>query len=186
MQFLTTLLLATSAMALPLVTLSSRTDSESCIAKGSEVTEWTIHDFDFHASFTKDSSKKQKAAGSVSFTLENPALSYKAKCHAKSDHADNFFYGNTDYDCDVPVKGEAASFTYHRKSGKLAITQSWSCRKEGGRFEAKGETKVKLDCNKSSWKHSDYKTDEKVTSQRKLTCEKKTFKAPITEISSVL
>ncbi|KAF4459865.1 hypothetical protein FALBO_13376 [Fusarium albosuccineum] len=186
MQFLTTLLLATSAMALPTVTLTSRADSQSCMAKGAKVTEWTVHDFEFEATYTKSSPKKQTSTGTVSFTIENPVLNYKAKCHATSKKGDVFFTGSTDYDCDVPLKGDAASFTYDRKSGKVGIVQSWSCLKEGGRFEAKGNTKVKLDCKEANWKNPNYKDGAKVYSNRRVTCTKKSFKTPILEMSAVL
>lgn len=187
MQFFTTLLvLATSAMALPTVSLTSRAESESCMARGTKVTEWTVNDFDFHATITKTTPKKQTASGSVSFLLENKVLNYKAKCTATSDKPNNFFYGSTDYNCDVPLKGDAASFTFDRKSGKLSIVQSWSCLKEGGRFEAKGNTNVKLECKEKNWKNPNYNSGSKTYSNKKITCEKTTFKAPILEISAVL
>ncbi|KAM5354273.1 hypothetical protein ACJ41O_000923 [Fusarium nematophilum] len=186
MQFLTTLLLAASAMALPTITLESRTGKDTCMARGSKVTQWTVHDFSYGATYTHSSPTKQTGQGRVSFTLENPVLNYKAKCSAKSDKLNNFFFGNTDYDCDVPLEYDSASFTFDKKSGKLAIKQSWSCVQEGGRFEAKGSKKVKLECKETNWKNPDYKKGDKVYSNKRVTCKKVTFKAPVLEMSAVL
>lgn len=165
MQFLATFLLAASAMALPTVTLTSRADGASCMDKGTKITEWTIRDFTF------SSSKMPTAKGSVSFTLENPALAYKSKCSATSTHPDNFFYGNTNYNCEVPTQGDTASFTFDKRSNLLGITQHWSCIKEGGWIEAEGSKNVPLSCTASG--------DKKI-------CKKVTFKAPVTNIVAVL
>ncbi|KAF5018235.1 hypothetical protein F66182_9798 [Fusarium sp. NRRL 66182] len=186
MQFLTTLLMATSAMALPTVTLTSRADSESCMARGAKATSWTVNDFVYEAVYTHSTPKKQTSSATVSFTLSNPVLDYKANCKAKSTKASDFFYGTTDYDCDVPLDHDSATFSYNRKTGNIAIFQHWSCVQEGGWFEAKGNTTVKPDCKEKNWKNPNYKSGAKVYSNRRVTCEKKSFKVPVLEISAVL
>ncbi|KAM0548559.1 hypothetical protein ACHAPJ_009882 [Fusarium lateritium] len=191
MQFLTTILMATSAMAVAIPSAPqgetlSLEKRESCMAKGGKVTKWTVTDFVYEAVYTHNTPTKTTNTGTVKFTLENSATSYKANCQAKSNKANDFFYGNTDFDCDVPLKGDSATFTYDRKSGKLGIFQHWSCAKEGGWYEAKGNANIKPKCNEKKWQNPHYKTGDKTYSSRRVTCEQKSFKVPILEISAVL
>lgn len=186
MHFLTALLLAGTAVAAPTFTLMPRADSDSCMARGATVTEWIVGDFNYRASYTHNTPETQSSLGRLTFTLENKVLDYKAKCSAVSDEAEDFFYGSTDYDCEVPLPGDSATFSFDRASGKLGLFQSWRCLKEGGRYTAKGDSEVELDCKESEWKNPDYKKGDKLYSHRKVTCKNVTFKASITEITAVL
>ncbi|KAH7121444.1 hypothetical protein EDB81DRAFT_229360 [Dactylonectria macrodidyma] len=161
------LLAASSALAAPTYSLVSR--SESCMAKGAKVSSWTVHDFDLNYSLTKAGAAKDK--GTVSFTLENKALAYRAKCKATST-GKNLFVGGVTYQCTGEADGDSASFRFSRKNGgTLAINQAWRCASEGGRYEASGKVKVNLSCEGSNGE---------------ISCDKKTFKAPVTQMSAVL
>ncbi|KAF7562141.1 hypothetical protein G7046_g1983 [Stylonectria norvegica] len=179
------LLLAGSAIALPTLSISSRSDEPSCMAKGAKATHWNVEKFDYHASYIFSTPSHQIASGSVNFTLVNPVNNYKSTCTADSTQLDDFFYGNFEYHCDVPVPSDSASFTFSRPSGELKINQTWACPEEGGRFEAKGGATLKLDCKEYKWENPHWK-DGQLFSQRIVTCKPATVKAEITEISAVL
>ncbi|KAH8684073.1 hypothetical protein BGZ61DRAFT_455607 [Ilyonectria robusta] len=165
-SFITLLLAASSAIAAPTAPLVSRSDS--CMAKGAKVSSWTVHDFDLDYSTTKAGAKTNR--GTVSFSLENKALSYRAKCKATST-GKNFFVGGVTYKCQSGSSRDSASFRFDHKSGTLAINQAWACASEGGRYEASGKTKLNLSCQGTNGRVS---------------CDKKTVKAPITQKSAVL
>ncbi|KAF5641579.1 uncharacterized protein FTJAE_4056 [Fusarium tjaetaba] len=184
MQFFTLLCLATSALALP-QTLTKR---ETCMDKGSKVTEWTVKDFKYEAVYTQNTPTKQTNSATITFTLQNRGVGYEGKCSAKStDAKKDFFTGNTDYNCDVPFEGDSASFKYNRKSGVIAIFQHWSCVKEGGWYEAKGNTTFTPKCTEKTWKNAHYKADgDKAYSNRRVTCQQKQLKVPVLEMQAVL
>lgn len=185
MHFLTTLLLATSSLAAPTLSLLPRAKL-SCMKLGATATEWTVGDFNYRASYTHNTPQEESPLGRLSFTLENKVLEYKAQCSAVSDQADDFFYGSTDYDCDVPLEGDSASFSFDHAQGQLNISQSWRCVKEGGRYMAKGGSHVDLECDEAEWQNPDWKKGDKLYSHRSVTCEKQTFKVAISEIAAVL
>ncbi|CAM1510818.1 Fc.00g083310.m01.CDS01 [Cosmosporella sp. VM-42] len=184
-RFLTTLLLAGSAVALPTLSITSRSDNDSCMAKGTKVTAWTIKDFDFHASYTFTNPAHQNSWGYANFTLENPVLDYKPICSASSNQLEDFFYGTQIFECDAPVDGDSATFTFSRPTGELQVNQTWQCLEQGGRFHAKGGVTLDLDCEDTTWKNPEWEEGQ-IYSQRTITCAKKTVSAPITEISAVL
>ncbi|KAK7408536.1 hypothetical protein QQX98_009297 [Neonectria punicea] len=182
----TTLLLATSAIAAPTFSIIPRAGEQSCMAKGSKVNSWNVHDFTFEASHTFTSPEKSVYSSKASFELENKALSYKAKCSARSQSKD-FFTGDVTYNCKGSVEGDSASFRFDHNSGVLAIEQSWSCAKEGGRYEAKGNTTLHLTCKDSAYKNPNYKAGKSgLYSHHLISCEPVTIKAPVTEMSAVL
>lgn len=180
-----TLLLAGSAAAAPALSLTSRDGDDSCMAKGAKLSEWTVHDFDFHASYTFTTPSHQNSWGYANFTLENSALDYRPICSASSSQLNDFFYGTMVYNCDSPVDGDSASFNFSRPSGELSVTQSWSCVEEGGRFEAKGGVTLDLECKTTDYENPEWEMGQ-IYSQKLITCEKKTATAPIVEISAVL
>lgn len=182
--FLATILLAGSAAAAPTLSLIAR-DDDSCMAKGAKATEWTIHEFDFHASYTFTNPAHQNSYGYVNFTLENPVLDYRPVCSASSSQLNDFFYGTQIFNCEVPGEHDTATFTFSRPSGELQVNQTWHCLEEGGRFTAKGGVTLDLDCEESFYENPDWQPGQ-IYSQRLITCEKKTVTAPITEISAVL
>lgn len=182
----TTLLLAGSALALPTITLSARDDDTSCMARGAKVTEWQVHDFDYHASYIFSTPSHQISQGYVNFTLENPAVDYRPVCSASSGQLSDFFYGTMTYQCDVPINGDSASFTFSRPSGELKLEQTWQCAEEGGRFQAKGGVTLELNCEDTGTQvNPDWEMGQ-TYSTRTITCDLVTAPAQITEISAVL
>lgn len=182
----TTLLFAASAMALPTLSSIPRDDEpESCMTKGTHVSEWTVSDFDFHASYIFTTPSHQNSWGYVNFTLENPALDYKPVCSASSSQLDIFFYGTQIFTCETPNEHDEATFTFNRASGDLRLNQTWSCLEEGGRVMAKGGVVFDLDCKETKYQNDDWKQGQ-IYSTRDITCEKVTKEAPIEELSAVL
>ncbi|KAF7551884.1 hypothetical protein G7Z17_g4732 [Cylindrodendrum hubeiense] len=166
-SFVALLLAASSAIAAPTFSLVSRSDS--CMAKGAKVSSWSIHDFNLDYSTTRAGGKSDK--GTVSFTVANKALSYKAKCKATST-GKNFFVGGVTYQCTGEKSGDSTSFRFdHTNGGRLVISQSWSCASEGGRYEASGRTVINADCEGTNGQVS---------------CSKKTFSVPVIQMSAVL
>ncbi|KAH7163470.1 hypothetical protein B0J13DRAFT_37461 [Dactylonectria estremocensis] len=171
---LTTLLLATGAVAAP---------AESCMTKGSKVSSWKVYDFTYEAAHAYSSPTKSTYWSKATFSLENPVLSYKAKCKGSSKSKD-YLNGKATYTC-TSKNGDEATFTYNHKTGKLAIDQGWSCVAEGGSFMAKGSKTLKLSCEDSVYKTQDKGKSTK-TSHRVTTCKPLTVKVPITDISAIL
>ncbi|KAH8168577.1 alternaria alternata allergen 1 domain-containing protein [Sarocladium implicatum] len=186
LSFVTTLLLAGSALAAPSPE-PSYGKQPSCMAAGQKVSSWKVENFDYHASYIFTTPAHQNSWGYANFTLSNPALPYKPVCSAQSSQLSEFFYGDFVYDCKVPEKyaGDEATFTFSRPSGQLNINQTWACPEEGGRFWTEGGVKLKLDCADKTWKNTDWKIGQ-TYSRRTVTCKKVTVKAPIEKISAVL
>ncbi|KAH7171390.1 hypothetical protein EDB81DRAFT_623168, partial [Dactylonectria macrodidyma] len=157
--------------------------AESCMSKGTKATSWKVHDFTYEAAHAYSSPTKSTYWSKATFSLENPVLSYKAKCKATSRSKD-YLNGKATYTC-TSKTGDEATFTFDRKSGKLAINQTWSCAAEGGYFTAKGSKALKLDCEDSVYKTQDKGKSTK-TSHRVTTCKPLTVKVPITDLSAVL
>ncbi|KAF7539596.1 hypothetical protein G7Z17_g12394 [Cylindrodendrum hubeiense] len=181
----TTLLLASGAIAAPAISIVSRAKTtESCMARGGKVNSWKVHDFTYEASHTYTSPKKSVYSSTATFTLENSALSYKAKCKATSQSKDSFD-GKT-YTC-KSESGDSASFTFNHKTRVLAIDQSWSCAAEGGRYEAKGSKALELSCDDSTYKNPNYTEGKSgLYSHHLISCKPLTVKVPVTEMSAVL
>lgn len=187
-SFLTTLLLAGTALALPNPsTYGQQPPPETCMSAGQKISSWTLQNFDYHASYIFTTPAHQNSWGYVNFTLSNPALPYKPVCSAASSQLNDFFYGNQIYDCKVPGEhpGDAATFTFNRPSGEVQVNQTWGCQEEGGRFWAEGGVKLKLDCKEKKWVNKKWKIGQ-IYSSRTVTCKKVTVKAPIEHISAVL
>lgn len=183
-SLISTLLVAGSALALALPT-STNSTNQTCMSKGEKVSAWTVENFDFHASYIFTTPAHQNSWGNVNFVLINPALDYKAVCRASSDQLYDFFYDFSNWDCDVPVDGDTASFSFNRPNGALAINQTWNCLAEGGRFYAHGSTTLDLKCDESTWQNPDWKQGE-TYSTRNIQCKDVTVQAPVTEMSAVL
>lgn len=181
---LNTLLLAGSALALP-ASLSSRATEETCTKKSTAAYEWTVDDFDFHASYTFSTPAHQNSWGYVNFTLTNSVLDYKPICSASSSQLEDFFYGTMVYDCKVPENAEEATFTYSRPSGALQINQTWTCEDEGSRFTGSGGTKLDLDCKETEWQNPHWEEGQ-VYSTRLIDCTPVTVDAPIKTMTAIL
>lgn len=113
------------------VTLSTRDSSEGCTAASLGGFEWTVDDFDFHASYIFSTPAHQNSWGYVSFNLSNPALpDAVTSCNAQSDQLSDFFYGTQWYDCTFDgyeSRTPSATFTFNRPTGELYINQTWVC-----------------------------------------------------------
>lgn len=187
------LLLASSALALP--STIPRADSNypypvppaapGCTDKSTNLTEWTVGSFDFHASYTFTTPAHQNSWGYVNFTLINPAVSYTPICSAASNQLSDFFYGTVIYDCTVPVTSDKATFTFSTPGSELRINQTWNCAGEGSRFTAIGGVKLNLTCDDTTWQNPNWTTGQ-IYSSRTITCGKVTVPAPIEEMSAVL
>ncbi|WZH47966.1 uncharacterized protein QYS62_009130 [Fusarium acuminatum] len=186
MHFSTLLLMATSVMALP-QGLDTRAKQATCMSGSSKVSDWTVKDFKYEAVYTHNTPKKETNSATVTFTLENRGVGYKGKCSAKSTAAKkDFFDGKTDYKCEVASAADSATFRYNRKSGVISVLQHWGCVKEGGWYEAKGNTTFTPQCSEKNWKNTHYKEGVNNYSSRRVTCEKKDLKVPVLELQAVL
>lgn len=197
LNLLSTLLLAGSALALPsrVVPRDANTyyppppaaTPTGCTASSTKVSQWTVDEFDFHASYIFSTPAHQNSWGYVNFTLSNPALNYTPVCSAASDQLSDFFYGNFVYNCQVPDSAAAdkASFTFARPNNTLAINQTWHCADEGSRFTAEGGVQLNLSCSDTTWQNPNWQPGQ-IYSSRTVTCGKVTVPATIEEMSAVL
>ncbi|CAF3512997.1 unnamed protein product [Fusarium graminearum] len=166
MQFLSLVLMATSALAIP-AKLPSKAPAPTCMEKGTKVSEWKLTDFVYNV-------QKSTNTATVEFDLHNAALDYTANCYGKSVSKKALFDGKTDYTCKVPNGADSATFKYNHKKGVISIFQHWACVQEGGWFEAIGNktsTETKSNC------HSTTKSE---------TCTKASFTVPVLEMRAVL
>lgn len=171
---LTTALMASAAVAMP-----AANTHQTCTDKSVKVTDWTIHNFDFHASYTFTTPAHQNSWGYVNFTLENPTRNYRAVCSRQSGQLQDFFYGLENYNCTQPDGSwDLATFNYSRPSGALNINQTWICDKDGSEFWAEGGIDLKLKCNEKNYKNPHWKMGQ-IYSSRTITCDKVTTKVPI-------
>jgi hypothetical protein len=194
LNILSTLLLASSALALPArsvprdvkIAYPPPPAASGCTASSTKVSQWTVDDFDFHASYTFSTPAHQNSWGYVNFTLTNPALDYTPICSAASDQLSDFFYGNFVYNCELPSNiTDKATFTFSRPGDSLQINQTWSCADEGSRFTAQGGVDLNLTCSDTTWQNPAW-TPGQIYSQRTVTCGKVTVPATIEEMSAVL
>ena len=149
-----------------------------CATKSPALSSWTVTSFDFNASYTFSTPAHQIAGGYVSFTLGNAALDYKPVCSASSDQLEDFFYGNFMYQCDIPVQGDNATFTFSRPDNTLRVNQTWTCDDAGEQFIGQGGVQLDLNCTDKSWQNPDWHAGE-IYSTRNIACNKVTVPAPI-------
>ncbi|KND89594.1 hypothetical protein TOPH_05600 [Tolypocladium ophioglossoides CBS 100239] len=182
-NILTTLLVAGAALAAP---TPAAQGTNTCTSKSTKVKEWTVGDFDFHSSYLFTTPAHQNSWGYVNFTLVNPAVDYKVQCTAASNQLQDFYYGNLDYKCDVPVPSDKATFTFARPANELLINQTWNCAGEGSRFEARGGVRLNLTCSDTFWQNPDWKQGQgQFYSTRFVDCQHVTVQVPVKEMSGV-
>lgn len=95
--------------------------------------KWTVHGFDYHASYIFTTPAHQNSYGYVNFNLSNTAVPYTATCSATSDQLTDFFFGTMWYPCTLPSTapaGAAVSFQFNRPTGELDITETVVCAAE--------------------------------------------------------
>ncbi|KJZ79483.1 hypothetical protein HIM_00952 [Hirsutella minnesotensis 3608] len=178
-----TILLAGAALAAPAEPTSYKT---TCTQRSQRVRDWTVGNFDYHASYIFTTPAHQNSWGYVNFTLENAAVPYKAQCSGASSQLNDFFYGTMPYKCTLPepYTGDEATFLFSRPSGQLNLTQKWNCLSEGSRFEAKGGVQLNLKCKETQYQNPDWKLGQ-IYSTRNIDCEHVTVKSPVTEMTGV-
>lgn len=89
--------------------------------------QWTVHSFDYHASYIFTTPAHQNSWGYVSFNLTNDQVNYTTSCTAASSQLSDFFYGTIAYACtpsdNAPV-GAGANFKFNRPTGQLDIEET--------------------------------------------------------------
>ncbi|TQV97487.1 hypothetical protein V2A60_006758 [Cordyceps javanica] len=172
-------LLAASALAAPAV----GPDRNTCTARSTNVTQFLVKDFDFHASWTFTTPAHQNSWGYVNFTLANAAIDYEFQCSSASNWLSDFYYGNIDYNCTDPAgrPTRQGTFSYSRPTTTLAINQTWACPDEGSQFWAEGRAKLDLACRETNYTNPDWKMGQ-IYSDRTIVCDKLTTGVPITSL----
>ncbi|KAH6851341.1 hypothetical protein B0I37DRAFT_133722 [Chaetomium sp. MPI-CAGE-AT-0009] len=135
---------------------------------------WTIHGFDYHASYTFTNPAHQNSWGYVNFNLTNTVVPYTAVCAATSSQLSDFFYGTVDYSCSLPANapaGASVTFRFSRPSGQIDITEAIKCNegKATGTFVVTGSTDLTLTCTDTTTVTPDWKPGQ-IYSQRLVTC----------------
>ena len=156
----------------------------TCTQKSQKVKEWTVSDFDLHASYTFTNPAHQNSWGYVSFKLANPALGYTSSCQGSSNQLQDFFYGNFVYNCTGPAPSDLATFTFSRPTNELMVNQTWACSGEGSRFWAEGGTKLDLNCHEEKWQNPSWEQGQ-IYSTDTITCDHVNAKVPVTSIRAV-
>ncbi|KFG78811.1 hypothetical protein MANI_007455 [Metarhizium anisopliae] len=181
-NILTSLLLAGTALAAP-STLDLRAE-ETCTDKSIKTTQWTVGDFDFHASYIFTTPAHQNSWGYVNFTLENPNVAFKPQCSAASNQLNDFFYGNLVYKCVQPESGDPATFSFSWPEKELKVNQTWACPEEGSRFWAQGGSKLDLTCTDETWQNDNW-TIGQIYSSRTISCNHINAPVPIEAMQAV-
>lgn len=173
------LLLAGSVMAAPAPT-------NTCTSGSMDASEWSVKDFEYHASYVFTTPAHQNSGGTVKFNLTNPAVPYTAQCSAYSSQLQDFFYGNLPYKCTLPAanSGDEVTFTFSKTSGELKIEHSWNCVSEGSRFKASGAANVALKCSDKEQKNDKWQMGQEY-SRREINCDRVDIKVPMQEKSGV-
>ncbi|OAA33574.1 hypothetical protein AAL_01039 [Moelleriella libera RCEF 2490] len=162
-------LLAGAALAAPAATLDTRQDAP-CTRTSSLVRQWSVKDFDYHASYVFTTPAHQNSWGYVNFTLVNAVLNLKTQCSAASNQLQDFYYGNFIYNCtQFPEEVSTATFTFSRPQNELKVNQTWICPEEESQFWGEGGAKLKLDCKDETWKNPNWTVGQIYTS-RTVTC----------------
>jgi hypothetical protein len=91
---------------------------------------WTVHGFDYHASYIFTTPAHQNSYGYVNLNLTNNMVPYTATCSATSGQLQDFFYGTQWYPCTLPSTapaGAAVSFRFNRPTGQLDLNETIIC-----------------------------------------------------------
>ncbi|KAK3988890.1 hypothetical protein QBC44DRAFT_95803 [Cladorrhinum sp. PSN332] len=114
--------------------------------------KWTVHGFDYHASYIFTNPAHQNSWGYVNFNISNSVVPYTASCSAASNQLSDFFYGTQEYNCQLIGQGAPAGagvkFKFSRPSGQLDIKESVVCqgKPEDKTFAVSGATNLTLSC----------------------------------------
>ncbi|KAK4141253.1 uncharacterized protein C8A04DRAFT_31231 [Dichotomopilus funicola] len=168
------------ATASPVATARSPAGCSKASFKGFE---WTVQDFDFHASYIFSTPAHQNSWGYAFFDLVNPAEQTITHCEGSSSQLSDFFYGTVSYKCD-----DKTSFTFNRPTGELTLSQTWTCDdadpKYPTTFTAYGATNFTLTCEEATYQNPDWQIGE-IYSSRTITCEKQDKTVKPSQLSAV-
>lgn len=130
----------TSCLALATATAVSGTPTPplldraaaSCTDASLKGFQWTVEDFDYHASYIFSTPAHQNSWGYVDFNLSNPAVpDVLESCSAASSQLEDFFYGTVVYQCALNATSTSAktppTFSFNRITGELDVNQTWTC-----------------------------------------------------------
>ncbi|KAL2131456.1 hypothetical protein VTI74DRAFT_5086 [Chaetomium olivicolor] len=136
--------------------------------------QWTVHGFDYHASYIFSTPSHQNSWGYVNFNITNNVVPYTAVCSAASSQLTDFFYGTVEYTCTLPATAPASAavkFRFSRPSGQLDITESIVCseNKLKGTFVASSSTDLPLTCTETKTENPDWQPGE-IYSSRDIKC----------------
>ncbi|KAK4462859.1 hypothetical protein QBC42DRAFT_223996 [Cladorrhinum samala] len=179
-----------SALALSLLTLVAATpvsprgaDGKSCSApdpvkkceKSLSGLQWTVHGFDYHASYIFTNPAHQNSWGYVNFNISNSIVPYTASCSAASSQLSDFFYGTQEYACTLvgsgAPAGAAVKFKYSRPSGQLDIIESVVCqgKPQDKTFVVSGSKTLTLACTDVTTTNPNW-TPGQIYSDREVKC----------------
>ena len=149
-------LLSAVALALPVLAAPAaipRDDNPGCLDTSFNSLAWGLENFVYNASYLFTTPAHQNSWGFANFELSNPALTYKAACHASSTQLSEFFYGTVTYKCVMPTPegdGTETTFKFDYPGRKLAVEQKWTCSDSDPvyptTFRASGTIDLALDC----------------------------------------
>ncbi|KAK4158898.1 hypothetical protein QBC43DRAFT_138635 [Cladorrhinum sp. PSN259] len=113
--------------------------------------KWTVHGFDYHASYIFTTPAHQNSWGYVNFNISNSIVPYTASCSAASSQLSEFFFGTQEYTCTLignAPAGAAVKFKYSRPTGQLDIIESVVCQGKPAdkTFTVSGATNLTLSC----------------------------------------
>ncbi|KAK1761534.1 hypothetical protein QBC47DRAFT_30963 [Echria macrotheca] len=139
---------------------------------------FTIHGFDYHASYTFTTPAHQNSWGYVNFNLTNSLTPYSFKCSASSGQLQDFFYGTVAYACtpdDTAPVGAGANFKYSRPSGQLDVEQTIPG--QGNSTVMSGTVQVTVTCTDNTTTNEHW-TMGQIYSQRSVVCAQADFTVP--------
>ncbi|KAK4222478.1 hypothetical protein QBC38DRAFT_81827 [Podospora fimiseda] len=137
--------------------------------------KWTVHGFDYHASYIFTTPAHQNSWGYVNFNISNSIVPYTASCAAASSQLSDFFYGTQEYNCQLIGEGVAAgaavNFKFSRPSGQLDISESVVCKgkPQDKTFTVSGSTNLTLSCTDTTTTNPSW-TPGQIYSSREVKC----------------
>ncbi|KAK2071186.1 hypothetical protein P8C59_005629 [Phyllachora maydis] len=108
-------------------------DTTSCATLSqSDLFEWQVTAFHYHAQYTYSSPAHPNDQGFLSFNALNPALAWPTSCNVSTAEITDFLEGKHVFLCEPQaedVKHGAGStvFTFDQPGGLLSFNQTWTC-----------------------------------------------------------
>ncbi|KAI0867892.1 hypothetical protein GGS24DRAFT_250688 [Hypoxylon argillaceum] len=158
--------ISTIAAMLPLAAaaptaLHPRESIPGCTSTSFGDFSWTIEEFTYLGSYIYSTPAHLIASGTVAFNVTNPAFPEKVSCYAYSTWLQDFFYGNINYNCDVPEgSGVGTSFSFSVPGSTLNVNQTWTCDDEDPQypvtFTAYGTVDLPLNYTQTYWQNPNW------------------------------